>query len=117
MKEIILLGGPNGAGKTTAANVLLPEFLDLHPYLNADEIAREISPENVEAAAMAAGRQMIEQMRTLVRNGQSLALETTCSGKSHLRLLRQCKESGWRITLLYFGFQLRNTQSRVLPAG
>jgi predicted ABC-type ATPase len=102
MKEIVLLGGPNGAGKTTAARVLLPEFLELHPYLNADEIARNISPENVESAAMAAGRQMIVQMRALVGNGQSFALETTCSGKSYLRLLQQCKEDGWRITLLYF---------------
>jgi predicted ABC-type ATPase len=47
VKEIVLLGGPNGAGKTTAARVLLREFLDLHPYLNADEIARGISPEDV----------------------------------------------------------------------
>jgi predicted ABC-type ATPase len=44
VKEIILLGGHNGAGKTTAARVLLPEFLELHPFLNADEIARILSP-------------------------------------------------------------------------
>jgi len=102
VKEIVLLGGPNGAGKTTAARVLLPEFLDLHPYLNADEIARRISPENAERAALAAGRQMIEKMRALVRDGLSFAMETTCSGKSYLRLLDQCRRDGWRINLLYF---------------
>ena len=102
VKEIILLGGPNGAGKTTAARVLLLEFLELHPYLNADEIARNLSPGNLEVAALAAGRQLILQMRELVREGRSFALETTCSGKSYLRLLEKCKWDGWRITLLYF---------------
>jgi predicted ABC-type ATPase len=82
--------------------VLLPEFLDLHPFLNADEIARDLSPDDPEGAAFAAGRQMIEKMRSLVAAHQSFAMETTCSGKSYLRLLGQCQRDGWRITLLYF---------------
>jgi predicted ABC-type ATPase len=82
MKNIFILGGPNGAGKTTAAKVLLPEKLRIHAFLNADEIARDIYPDNVEAAAFEAGRLMIERMRTRVRNGQSFAIETTCAGKS-----------------------------------
>jgi predicted ABC-type ATPase len=102
MKEIVILGGPNGAGKTTAARVLLPEFFDLHPFLNADEIAHDLSPENVEAAALAAGRQMIERMRALVREGLSFALETTCAGRSYIPLLRDCKDRGWGISLYYF---------------
>jgi predicted ABC-type ATPase len=59
MKNIFILGGPNGAGKTTAAKVLLPEKLRIHAFLNADEIARDIYPDNVEAAAFEAGRLMI----------------------------------------------------------
>jgi predicted ABC-type ATPase len=51
VKEIILIGGPNGAGKTTTARVLLPEFFARYSFLNADDIARGISPQNVEAAA------------------------------------------------------------------
>lgn len=70
MKEIILLGGPNGAAKTTTARVLLPEFFDTYPFLNADDIARGISAKNVEAAALAAGRQLIEKMRAQVKAGQ-----------------------------------------------
>lgn len=102
MKEIVLIGGPNGAGKTTAARVLLADFFELHEFLNADEIAREIAPEDPEAAAFAAGRELIERMRGLVRQGRSFALETTCSGKSYLHLLEQCKSDGWRIALFYF---------------
>ncbi len=56
-KDIFILGGPNGAGKTTAARVLLPESFRESDFLNADEIARGISPEDPESAAMAAGRE------------------------------------------------------------
>lgn len=77
MKDIFILGGPNGAGKTTAANVLLPEKLRLRAFLNADEIARVISPDDVESVAFEAGRLMIERMRQMVHNGQSFAFETT----------------------------------------
>ena len=101
MKEIVIFGGPNGAGKTTVARVLLPEFFGLHEYLNADEIARAISPRNVEIAAFAAGRRMIERMREFVSQGRSFAFETTCAGKSYLPMLERCKREGWRITLFY----------------
>ena len=101
VRDIFILGGPNGAGKTTAADVLLPEKLRIHTFLNADEIARSISPGNVEAVAFEAGRLMIERMRDLVRDGQSFAFETTCSGKSYLRLLKECQKVGWRVSLIY----------------
>jgi predicted ABC-type ATPase len=101
MKEIVILGGPNGAGKTTAARVLLPEFFNLHPFLNADEIARRLSPADVEAAAFAAGREMIKKMRALVRDGRSFAFETTCSGKAYIPMLEDCRAMGWRISLNY----------------
>jgi predicted ABC-type ATPase len=65
-REILVVGGINGAGKTTASRILQPEFFEKYEFLNADEIARSISPENVEAAALAAGRQLIARMRALV---------------------------------------------------
>jgi predicted ABC-type ATPase len=101
VKEIVLIGGPNGAGKTSTARELLPVFFAACEYLNADEIARNISPENVDSAAFAAGRVLIERMRWLVSRSQCFALETTCSGKSYISLLRECRKQGWRISLLY----------------
>jgi len=102
VKEIVILGGPNGAGKTTAARLLLPELFKLYSFLNADDIARDLAPKNVESAALAAGRLLIERMRTLVREGESFALESTLSGRSYIPLLKNCKASGWRISLYYF---------------
>lgn len=101
MNDIVILGGPNGAGKTTAAQVVLPGKLRIREFVNADEIARGLSPFNSDSAALAAGRLMIERMRTLVRDGQSFAFETTCAGRGYVRLLRQCKMAGWRVTLVY----------------
>ncbi len=102
MNEIVIPGGPNGTGKTTVARILLPEFFGLkrYEYLNADEIAREISPQNVDAVAFAAGRRMIERMRELVSQRRSFAFETTCAAKSYLPLLERCKREGWRIALI-----------------
>lgn len=101
-KEILIIGGPNGAGKTTTARVLLRNFLDEPCLLNADEIARELSPRNPEAVAFAAGRELIGRMRRLLHANQSFAFETTCAGKAYLPLLEQRRRQGWRITLLYF---------------
>jgi predicted ABC-type ATPase len=99
--EIIILGGPNGAGKTSAAQVVLPDRLELREFVNADEIARGLSPFNPEGVAVGAGRLMLERMQTLIRGRQSFAFETTCSGRSYIPLLRRCKADGWRVTLIY----------------
>jgi predicted ABC-type ATPase len=101
VKEIIILGGPNGAGKTTAAQELLPRELAIRTFVNADDIARELSPSNPEQASIAAGRLMIEQMRGLVRSGESFAFEITCAGRAYARWLRECQVSGWRVTLIF----------------
>jgi predicted ABC-type ATPase len=101
VKEIMILAGPNGAGKTTAARKLLPKFPGIKEFLNADELARAISPEEPESVAFAAGRSLLAHVRELVALNQSFGLESTLSGRSYLRLLKQCKQAGWRITLLY----------------
>jgi len=70
-------------------------------FLNADEIARGISPLLTEAAAIRAGRLMLEGMRERIDNGHSFAFETTCAGKSYLKLLRDCQADGWTVSLLF----------------
>lgn len=101
MKDVFVIGGPNGAGKSTAANRILPDSLALRNFLNADEIARGLSPFDPGRAAIAAGRLLIEHSDAFVRAGQSFALETTCAGRGHPQRLRLCRAAGYRITLVF----------------
>ena len=54
-----LLAGCHGAGKTTAAFALLPGLLDCREFVNADEIARGLSPFRPETVSVQAGRLML----------------------------------------------------------
>lgn len=64
------------------AQELVPRELGIREFVNADEIARGLSPFNAEHAAVAAGRLMIERMQTLIKSGESFAFETTCAGRT-----------------------------------
>jgi predicted ABC-type ATPase len=101
LKDIVIIGGPNGAGKTRAAPAIIPRHLGIREFVNADEIARGLSPFNAEQVAVKAGRLMIARMHDLVQAGESFAFETTCSGRSYLPWLKGCKAQGWRVTLLF----------------
>lgn len=54
--NLYIIAGCNGAGKTTASFNILPEILSCQEFVNADEIARGISPFNPEKVALKAGR-------------------------------------------------------------
>lgn len=97
---ICIIGGCNGAGKTTLARELLPR-MGLMRFLNADEIARGLSPLDPTLTAFKAGRLVIEEARALVEAGSSFALESTLSGKTWLALLREAKARGYRFVLHY----------------
>lgn len=95
---LCLLGGCNGAGKTTLARELLPR-LGLMRFLNADEMARGLSPLDPSLSAFRAGRLLLEEARALIAAKASFALESTLSGKTHVALIRQAKAQGYRVVL------------------
>lgn len=97
---LCIIGGCNGAGKTTLARELLPR-LGLMRFLNADEIARGLSPLDSSLAAFKAGRILLEEARGLIATGSSFALESTLSGKTYVSLIRQAKEQGFRVVMHY----------------
>lgn len=97
---LCLIGGCNGAGKTTLARELLPR-LGMVRFLNADEIAKGLSPMDSSVTAFRAGRLLIEEARDLVASGASFAVESTLSGRSHLGLIRTAKAAGYRFLLHY----------------
>ena len=61
-KKIVIIAGPNGAGKTTFAREFLPSDADCPLFINADLIAAGLSPFEPEAAAIRAGRLMLEEI-------------------------------------------------------
>jgi predicted ABC-type ATPase len=100
-KDVVMIGGPNGAGKTTTATTMLRKELRIQEFVNADEIARGLSPSNPEGSARAAGRLMIKRIHELINRGESFAFETTCSGRAHAQTLLRCREAGYRLTLIF----------------
>jgi predicted ABC-type ATPase len=101
MPDIFVIAGINGAGKTTVATRLLPHFLNIPEFLNADEIAKGLSPFNPSGAQIAAGRIFLHRLEEMIKQERSFAFETTLAGKGYLKTLKACKAKGYVIHLLY----------------
>jgi len=98
---VVVLAGPNGAGKSTSAARLLRGALAVEEFVNADTIAAGLSAYRPEAAAIAAGRIMLERLNFLARRRGDFAFETTLSGRGHARWLRQLRAVGYRVHLIF----------------
>jgi predicted ABC-type ATPase len=72
-----IIAGCNGAGKTTASFTVLPEMLDCQEFVNADEIAKGLSPFQPETVSFHAGRIMLERITELINLEVDFAFETT----------------------------------------
>ena len=102
MSELYIIAGCNGAGKTTASMSILPEVLNCREFVNADAIAAALSPFNPESVAFEAGRIMLNRVRQLLSEGVDFAFETTLATRSYVSLIKDAKQLGYRVTLLYF---------------
>lgn len=67
--SLYIIAGCNGAGKTTASFTLLPDVLDCQQFVNADEIAKGLSPFHPESVSMEAGRIMLGRIEELLHKG------------------------------------------------
>ncbi len=101
-RNLYIISGCNGAGKTTASFTVLPEVLDCREFVNADEIARGLSPLNPDSAAVEAGRLMLRRIDFLLYSGQDFAIETTLATRSYRNLVKRAQNLGYKVTLLYF---------------
>jgi predicted ABC-type ATPase len=101
-KNLYIISGCNGAGKTTASYTVLPEILDCREFVNADEIARGLSPFNPEGMAIEAGRLMLKRIEQLLSRNKSFSIETTLATKSYLNLVRRAQFQGYRVSILFF---------------
>ena len=104
-KNLYIIAGCNGAGKTTASFTILPEIIDCREFVNADEIAKGLSPFQPEKVSFEAGRIMLNRITELLGNNESFAFETTLSTKSYKQKVKDAKLKGFTTTLLFFLLQ------------
>lgn len=100
--NLYIIAGCNGAGKTTASMTVLPEILNCREFVNADEIAKGLSPFNPEEVAIEAGKIMLQRIDLLLSRGVTFAIETTLATKSYKDLVLRAQSLGYEVTLIFF---------------
>ncbi len=121
-KNLYIIAGCNGAGKTTASFTILPEILDCKEFVNADEIAKGLSPFQPEKVSFEAGRIMLNRISDLVAQNENFAFETTLSTRSYKNRILDAKKKNYNVTLLFFWLKnpelaKERVKTRVLEGG
>lgn len=105
MPRLYILCGCNGAGKTTASYTLLPELLDCREFVNSDEFAKSLSPFDPSTASVSASRYMIMRIQYLLGQNADFSIETTLATRTLVSILKEARDKGYSITLLYLWVQ------------
>jgi predicted ABC-type ATPase len=108
MPTLHVIAGPNGVGKTTFADRYLPNTIRELEFVNADLIARGLSPYDPDSVSMEAGRIALTRIKHLIAERRSFTWETTMSGRSAVAWLQSAKESGY--TLKCYFLWVRNVE-------
>lgn len=99
--ECYVIAGPNGGGKTTFALEFLPRFAQCLNFINPDLIATGLSPLDPRRSMVRAGRLVMQEIRRYISRYEDFAFETTLSGRTYLRQLREMKTRGYAIHIIY----------------
>ena len=113
-KRVLIIAGPNGAGKTTFATECLARGADRPDFVNADLIARGLSPLRPAPAAGEAGRLMLQEIHGRARGGRSFAFETTLAGRAALRWIPRWRNAGRQVRLFHLNRLWRRSLVRRL---
>ncbi|MFV5695105.1 zeta toxin family protein [Flavobacterium sp. LB3P122] len=121
-KNLYIIAGCNGAGKTTASFTILPEILNCKEFVNADEIAKGLSPFQPEKVSFEAGRIMLKRINELLETNQTFAFETTLATKSYKSKIAEAKKQKYNVTLLFFWLEtvdlaIERVKTRVIEGG
>jgi predicted ABC-type ATPase len=122
MPNLYIIAGCNGAGKTTASFTVLPEMLHCDIFINADEIARGLSPLKPELSSIEAGRLMLKKINDYIPLQKDFAFETTLSSRTFRNTILKSKKAGYETTLLFFWLNsvelaYERVETRVLEGG
>ena len=109
-KELYIIAGANGSGKSTLAQQIILNKSSQNEsivFVNADEIARELNPKDIESVKIKAGKEALKRAFETVQKKRSLILETTLSGKfkeskySLLSMIKTAQKYDYDIKLYY----------------
>lgn len=99
---LYIIAGCNGAGKTTASFTILPDILNCRQFINADEIAKGLSPFDPASVAIEAGRLMLKRIAELMALRKTFSIETTLATKSYVEYINEAHKLGYKVVLLFF---------------
>ena len=99
MKTLYILAGANGSGKSTIAKELLPE--ENIVYVNADDIALQLCPENMQSVRIKAGKEFHSRISKLFNEQKSFAMESTLSGIGHIKTIETAHKLGYKVIIIY----------------
>ena len=119
-KQLYIIAGANGSGKSTFAGILLNKK-DLE-FLNANNIAKEISPDAINSVPISAGKIYFKRLNEYLQNDKSFAVESTLSGNNIIRIIKEARKRNYKIMLIYAFLQnctdcIARVQNRVKNGG
>lgn len=122
MPNLYIIAGCNGAGKTTASFTVLPDMLNCNIFINADEIARGLSPFDPSLSSIEAGRLMLKKINKFIPEKKDFAFETTLSSRTFRNTILYAKKFGYEVTLVFFWLNsvdlaYERVENRVIEGG
>ncbi|MDD2292941.1 MAG: zeta toxin family protein [Bacteroidales bacterium] len=106
MPKLFIISGCNGAGKTTASYTILPDMFNCEEFVNADEIAKGLSPFNPEMASIRASRLMMDRIYELIDKGEDFGVETTLATRTLVKFIVDAQSRGYVVSLVYFWLKM-----------
>lgn len=118
--KLYIIAGANGSGKTTFAK----SFSSIHKmhFINADEIAKELDPDNITKHQVKAGRIFFHELKKRLDEHNSFVIETTLSGKYLVKYIKKAQENGFEVEMIYLFLEkpianISRVATRVLRGG
>lgn len=97
-------------------------MLNCDIFINADEIARGLSPLKPELSSIEAGRLMLKKINDYIPLQKDFAFETTLSSRTFRNTIYKARKSDYQTTLIFFWLNsvdlaYERVETRVLEGG